>query len=64
MHRLTKRERDISKEIIKGSTDKEIAKEFCLATTTVKANLRNIYRKLEIKNRTQLALIAQNGGVI
>lgn len=63
MHRLTKRERDISKEIIKGSTDKEIAQTFCLATTTVKSNLRNIYRKFGIKNRTQLALIVQNGGV-
>jgi LuxR family maltose regulon positive regulatory protein len=36
-----------------GRTNREIAQQLVVATGTVKAHLANIYRKLDVANRTE-----------
>jgi len=50
---LTPREQEILHHLTKGLTNKEISTVANLAVDTVKTHLRNIFRKLGVKNRTQ-----------
>ena len=50
---LTPREQEILLHLVKGLTNKEISAATNLAVDTVKTHLRNIFRKLGVKNRTQ-----------
>jgi len=53
---LTDRERDVVELI--ALSNKEIARELGVTEGTVKVHLVNIFRKLHVKNRTQLAVAA------
>ncbi|MFT8320979.1 MAG: response regulator transcription factor [Bacillus sp. (in: firmicutes)] len=55
---LTDRERDIVKNIGLGKTNKEIASELFLSVGTVKNHITQILMKLELRDRTQLAIFA------
>jgi len=55
---ITKKESDVLELIIKGFTNKEIANTLNITELTVKTHLRNIYKKLNVNNRTQLVLMA------
>ncbi len=57
--RITRREHDVLGHLMKGRTNKEIARELDLQVVTVKLHVRGICRKLGATNRTQAALIAQ-----
>jgi DNA-binding NarL/FixJ family response regulator len=50
---LSEKELAVLVELCHGHTNKQIAKRLWLSEQTVKFHLRNIYRKLEIKNRTE-----------
>lgn len=52
---LTPRERVVALEAAQGFTDREIAARLYVSVTTVKSHLANVYAKLEISRRTQLA---------
>ena len=60
---LTPRERDILEMIVDGAPNKVIARELNLQEVTVKAHLRNMFRKLDVANRTEAARIALLAGV-
>lgn len=51
---LTDREREIVKWVMQGMMNKEIATQLYISEKTVKAHLRNIFRKLKISRRAQL----------
>jgi two-component system NarL family response regulator len=53
---LTDREREIVKWAIQGMTNKEIAARLGISDKTVKTHLSNIFNKLKINRRLQLAL--------
>jgi len=53
--RLSNREQDVVKAIVHGLTFKEAAKEIGVAPSTVSNHLYNVYRKLNISSRTELA---------
>jgi two-component system nitrate/nitrite response regulator NarL len=55
---LTRRERQITRVISEGVTNKEIGRRLRMAEGTVKVHLHHIYRKLGIANRTALAVLA------
>jgi DNA-binding NarL/FixJ family response regulator len=55
--RLTRREQEIVELVRVGRSNKEIARALGVAEGTVKVHLHNIYAKLTIRNRTQLAVI-------
>lgn len=52
---LTPRETEILKQIVKGSTNKEIAAELFIAENTVKRHVHNILVKLDVPNRRMAA---------
>lgn len=54
-HELTDRETDVLLQITKGLNNKEIAAELFVSVNTVKYHMRNLYEKLDIKKRTEIA---------
>ena len=58
MNRLTPREREIGLLVCTGLSNKHICRQLNLSEGTVKIHLHNIYGKLAIRNRTQLAVLA------
>lgn len=54
---LTERERAIANAIARGLTNREIAAELYLSTATVKAHLTRLMAKLDVANRTQVAVL-------
>lgn len=54
-HKITDRELEIIELIIQGKTNKEIEETLFISVGTVKNHIYNIFKKLDIKNRTQLS---------
>ncbi|MBV9826442.1 MAG: winged helix-turn-helix transcriptional regulator [Alphaproteobacteria bacterium] len=52
---MTKRERLILSYLIRGASNKHIAKELGISDSTVKVHVKNILRKIRVENRTQAA---------
>ena len=50
---LSRREQGVLDELIEGRSNKEISHRLGIAVVTVSLHLRNIYRKLQVKGRTQ-----------
>lgn len=61
---LTEKERQIIKLIVYGKSNKEIAKEIELSEGRVRNIISEILTKFEVKDRTQLAVIAIKKEVI
>ena len=57
---LTARELEVVTLITEGCTNKDIAKTFGISEETVKRHLTNIFNKLGVGNRLELALFALN----
>lgn len=53
---LSDRENAILSQVVKGYQDQEIADELCISVKTVRTHLRNIYKKLQVRSRTEAAL--------
>lgn len=51
---LTTREQQVSTHVLRGATDREIARTLAISTRTVHKHLERIYRKLDLTNRTGL----------
>ena len=58
MDSLTSREREIVLALAEGLSNKGIGRRLNLSEGTVKVHLHNIYKKLGVKNRTALAVLA------
>jgi DNA-binding NarL/FixJ family response regulator len=61
---LTTRELEILQLVAAGSTNGEIAQRLWVTEQTVKFHLSNIYRKLEVGNRTQASHYAHMNGLV
>ncbi len=57
---LSKKEREILKTLSLGKTNNDIAEEMNLSFHTVKTHVYNIYKKLNINNRSEATKIAQS----
>lgn len=57
---LTTREREVLKELGKGLNNRQIAKKLFITENTVKKHVGQILAKLELEDRTQAALYANN----
>jgi DNA-binding NarL/FixJ family response regulator len=53
---LTDRESEVLAYVARGYRDKELAEMLFLSVDTVRTHLRNIYRKLHVRTRTEAAL--------
>ncbi len=61
---LTTRELEILRLVASGSTNNEVARKLWVTEQTVKFHLRNIYRKLDVANRTQASHFAYVNGLV
>jgi ATP/maltotriose-dependent transcriptional regulator MalT len=59
---LTTREREIAELVAAGRTNREVAEQLVLSTRTIEAHLRNIYGKLGVRSRVELARTAERAG--
>ncbi|HEY9811097.1 MAG TPA: response regulator transcription factor [Halomicronema sp.] len=57
---LTPREREILKLIAQGSSNKEIAKNLFISEGTVKNHVTSILHRLNVRDRTQAAIVANS----
>lgn len=63
-HRLSPREREVLGLVACGATNREIAGALRISPNTVKDHTRAVYRKLEVRNRTEAVQHAQRAGLI
>lgn len=61
---LTTREFEILKLIVKGKSNREIAKELFISVHTAKAHVSSILEKFSVEDRTQVAVKAVKEGII
>jgi two-component system nitrate/nitrite response regulator NarL len=59
---VSPREEDMLRHLVRGDSNKIIARELGIAEATVKVHLKNLMRKLSTTNRTQVAIWAQGNG--
>ncbi|MGE4329049.1 response regulator [Diaphorobacter sp.] len=57
---LSPREEDVLREIARGASNKEIARQLSIAETTVKIHVQHILRKLGLSSRVQAAVYASD----
>ncbi len=55
---VAEKEKEIIRYVTQGLTNKEIASRLSVSEQTVKAHLNRIFRKLNVSNRSQLAVLA------
>jgi DNA-binding CsgD family transcriptional regulator len=60
--KLTEREKEILQLLIKGNSYKEIAGSIFISVETLNSHIKNIYRKLNVHSRSELA--AKYGNVL
>lgn len=60
---LTDRETDVLRQVARGLTNEEIARELHISEATVRTHVSNILGKLNLVNRTQAALYALRTGL-
>jgi two-component system nitrate/nitrite response regulator NarL len=58
MKQLSSREIAILERIVRGDSNKQVARFFKIAEPTVKAHVKAIFRKIGASNRTQAAIWA------
>jgi len=60
---LTPRETEVARLVSLGSRNKEIARELDISEGTVKMHLHNLYEKLSVSSRTELAILVRDKGL-
>jgi DNA-binding NarL/FixJ family response regulator len=61
---LTRREREIVRQVALGLRNAEVGRELRISEVTVKTHINNIFQKLGIRDRVELALYAVRNGII
>ena len=61
---LTTREKEILSFVAKGKSNAQIAEILFVREVTIKTHLNTIYKKLNVDNRVQAVLLAQQTGII
>jgi DNA-binding NarL/FixJ family response regulator len=61
---LTSRERDVIRHVALGLHNAEVARRLLISEQTVKTHLNNIFHKVGVRDRVELALYAARAGII
>jgi two-component system nitrate/nitrite response regulator NarL len=62
VHGLSQREEEILKSVVRGHSNKMIARTCGVADATIKVHMKSILRKIRVANRTQAAIWALERG--
>jgi DNA-binding NarL/FixJ family response regulator len=62
--RLTRRELDVVRHLAIGLKNADIAQQLSISEETVKAHLSNVFGKLRVRDRVELALYAVRAGIV
>ena len=63
LSQLSDREAQVLKGLSEGKSNKEIARDLDLSEPTIKLHVKTLYRKINVANRTQAALVARDAGM-
>jgi DNA-binding NarL/FixJ family response regulator len=63
LSRLTDREREVAVAVSEGLTNPEIARSLLMGVATVKTHVGNVFAKLEVTNRVQVARYVHDAGI-
>lgn len=61
---LTRREKDVLLLVTQGENNRSIAEKLVVSEITVKSHLNNIFKKLNVSNRTQAVLLAMQMNLV
>ncbi len=61
--KLSEREREVAAAVSRGRSNAEISDTLFMSVATVKAHVSSILTKLDLNNRTQVALLAHDAGL-
>ncbi|WUJ09784.1 response regulator transcription factor [Actinoplanes sp. NBC_00393] len=61
---LSPREREVALALARGNTNAQIADALAMSVATVKAHITHIFTKLDLNNRTQVAMLAHDAGLL
>ena len=61
---LTPRERDVVRQVARGLRNAEVARNLAITEMTVKTHVNNVFHKLHLRDRVELALYAVRVGLI
>lgn len=62
--RLSEREVQVTRLVARGNSNQQIADELFLSLPTVRTYLRRLFMKLDVSDRTQLAVLAHEAGLL
>lgn len=62
--RLTPRERDVLELVVRGLTSQQVAHRLCLSVRTVENHVQRAMRRTGSPNRTTLALLVVERGLV
>ncbi|MEU8342688.1 two component transcriptional regulator, LuxR family [Actinomadura meyerae] len=62
--RLSPRENEVALEIARGRSNADIASALFMSLATVKAHVSSVLTKLDLDNRTQIALLVHDAGLV
>jgi len=58
---LTERELDVARLVVQGRTNRQVAANLYVSVRTVEVHLGRVFRKLGVRSRTELAVLALRG---
>lgn len=61
--KLSQRELQVLEGLTQGKSNKEIARDLDIREPTVKLHMKTLYRKIDVSNRTQAAMVAKEQGL-
>lgn len=62
--RLTEREMDMFKLLVRGCRNEDIARILTLGESTVKSHVQHLYQKLGVRDRVQVVIYAYENGLV
>jgi DNA-binding NarL/FixJ family response regulator len=61
---LSEHERATLRQLTQGATNRQIARDLNISEAAVKVRLTSLFRKLDVKNRSQAITWARDNGVL